>query len=382
MTYRTEDQIRDEAKIILGFDEIENGVQQGTGQITTFNQLGFKGGMDKPDGWYLPDDAGQPAIILETKSEAEELKEKYEKELFKNIDIVLNKYSKVIGILYNRKEVKVYKNKELLEEVSEKLEPKTYYLALFTEEKLDKNHIYEVTQRINNSLHFKFGMTDLQDRMIFTACALVAQRYNPKNGLQRLKDMDYSTFHNWIYSAIAKAIESDKRQNDKLNILLEEYSAVRMSITEDQDAINDFIDNVCEISDLINSQQWNGEDVMSIFFNEFNRYRGKADAGQVFTPDHITSFMYRLIDVHMNDKVLDATCGSGAFLVKSMANMIREAGGPMTEKAKEIKSKQLFGIEMYRKIYALACANFLILERPHPTDVGWGFYGLAPVKPR
>ena len=244
MTYRTEDQIRDEAKIILGFDEIENGVQQGTGQITTFNQLGFKGVMDKPDGWYLPDDAGKPAIILETKSEAEELKEKYEKELFKNIDIVLNKYSKVIGILYNGKEVKVYKNKELLEEVSEKLEPKTYYLALFTEEKLDKNHIYEVTQRINNSLHFKFGMTDLQDRMIFTACALVAQRYNPKNGLQRLKDMDYSTFHNWIYSAIAKAIESDKRQNDKLNILLEEYSAVRMSITEDQDAINDFIDNV------------------------------------------------------------------------------------------------------------------------------------------
>ena len=49
MTYRTEDQVRDEAKIILGFDEIENGVQQGTGQITTFNQLGFKGVVDKPD---------------------------------------------------------------------------------------------------------------------------------------------------------------------------------------------------------------------------------------------------------------------------------------------------------------------------------------------
>ena len=76
MTCKTEDQVRDEAKAILGFDEIENGVQQGTGQITTFNQLGFKGVMDKPDGWYLPDDAGKPAIILETKSEAEELKEK------------------------------------------------------------------------------------------------------------------------------------------------------------------------------------------------------------------------------------------------------------------------------------------------------------------
>ena len=41
-----------------------------------------------------------------------------------------------------------------------------------------------------------------------------------------------------------------------------------------------------------------------------------------FTPDHITSFMYRLIDVDQNDRILDAACGSGAFLVKSMCNMI------------------------------------------------------------
>lgn len=24
----------------------------------------------------------------------------------------------------------------------------------------------------------------------------------------------------------------------------------------------------------------------------------------------------------------------------------------------------------------------LRFEQPHPTDVGWGFHGLAPVKPR
>ena len=82
-----------------------------------------------------------------------------------------------------------------------------------SEDKLDKNYIYEVTQKINNNLHFKFGMTDLQDRMIFTACALVVQRYNPKNGLQELKDMGYSAFHNWIYDALSKAIENDKKQN-------------------------------------------------------------------------------------------------------------------------------------------------------------------------
>ncbi len=357
----TEDEVRDSAKLVLGFDKTEDGVQQGTGQITTFNQLGFRGCNDKPDGWYLPDDASKPAIILETKSEAEGVsKEKHVKELFKNIDVIAKKYSKTIGILYSGSAIRVFRNKIELSDASKRLENKDYYIRLCTSQKLDSNYIFEITQKINNSLHFKFGMTDLQDRMIFTACALVAQRYNPQNGLQKLKDMDYSTFHNWIYSALSKALEDDKKQNSKLDVLLEEYASVRMSITENQEAINDFIDNVCQIADLVNSDNWNGEDVMAIFFNEFNRYRGKAQAGQVFTPDHIASFMYRLIDVNMNDRVLDATCGSGTFLVKSMCNMIREAGGSSTSKAKQIKSEQLFGIEMYRKVYALACANMMI----------------------
>ncbi len=46
---RTEDEIRDEAKIILGFNQKESCIQQGTGQITTFNQLGFKGNNNKPE---------------------------------------------------------------------------------------------------------------------------------------------------------------------------------------------------------------------------------------------------------------------------------------------------------------------------------------------
>lgn len=358
---KTEDEVRNSAEKLLGFDVKEDNIQQGTGQITTFNQLGFKGIADKPDGWYLPDDKSSVAIILETKAESENInKKKWEKELIKNIDIVSKEYSKVVGILYNGKNIRVFKNHTEEVSASTTLQNKEYYIALFTSNKIDKQHIYDVTQKINNSLHFKFGMQDLQDRMIFTACALVAQRYNPKNGLQKLKDMDYSTFHNWIYNALAKAIENDKKQNSKLDVLLEEYSAVRMAITEDQQAINDFIDNVCEIAELVNSDYWNGEDVMAIFFNEFNRYRKKSDAGQVFTPDHVTSFMYRLIDVNMKDRVLDATCGSGAFLVKSMCNMIKEAGGVKSKKAKEIKSEQLYGIEMYRKVYALACANMMI----------------------
>ena len=102
MNYRTEDEVRDSAKLILGFDKTEPKVKQGTGQITTFNQLGFKGVIDKPDGWYLPEDKAIPAIILETKSEAEDISlQKWVKELKKNCNIVLKQYRHVVGILYN-----------------------------------------------------------------------------------------------------------------------------------------------------------------------------------------------------------------------------------------------------------------------------------------
>lgn len=57
---------------------------------------------------------------------------------------------------------------------------------------------------------------------------------------------------------------------------------------------------------------------------------------------------------------IDPACGSGAFLVKSLSNMIIEAGGVDTNKAKEIKANRLFGIENDKEIFALACANMLI----------------------
>lgn len=251
--FRTEDEVRDSAKLILGFDKTEDGVQQGTGQITTFNQLGFRGCNDKPDGWYLPDDASKPAIILETKSEAEGVsKEKHVEELFKNIDVVAKKYSKTIGILYSGSAIRVFKNKIELSDASKRLENKDYYIRLCTSQKLDSNYIFEITQKINNSLHFKFGMTDLQDRMIFTACALVAQRFHPQQGLKQLKGMSFEMFKKWILDTLENELKNDIKKNEKLEILIKEYESITVSI-EKTEAINDFIDNVCKIADLVNS---------------------------------------------------------------------------------------------------------------------------------
>lgn len=353
--FLTEDQVRDKAKLILKFDVEEEGVLQGTGQLTTFNQLGFKGIPDKPDGWYLPKKKFLPAIILETKSSNNNLKESEVKELIKNCQIVSKKYDKIIGILYNGYEIRVFKNNEEIKTVST-LQNKEYYLGLFNSGKIDKQHIYNLTKKINDCLHKDFGIKNLYHRMIFTACALVAKRY----GASLIKGMNYATFHTSIHSTLSKSLEESRKQNQKLDTLLEVYSEIKMNNKENQEAIDNFIEWVSDISDSINSDEWNGEDVMGIFFNEFNRYKKKSESGQVFTPDHITSLMYRLIDVDKDDVVLDAACGSGAFLVKSMCNMMKEAGGINTEKSKIIKSEQLYGIEFDREIYALACANMLI----------------------
>lgn len=353
---RTEDQVRDSAKTILGFDQEEDKIQQGTGQITTFNQLGFKGIINKPDGWYLPDDKKEVAIILETKSEKEDIYlTKYYEELHKNTDIVSKKYKRVIGILYNGLDIRVFKNDEEIE-TSSVLQNKKYYIDLFNENTIDKQRIYNLTKKINDCLHTQFGIKNLYHRMIFTACALVGCRY----GAILVPGMDFSLMKNSILSTLNKSLEDSKQQNIKLEILVEVYSDIKMNNTTNQDAIDNFISWVLEISDCVNSNYWNGEDVMGIFFNEFNRYKKKSESGQVFTPDHITSFMYRLIHVNQNDNVLDAACGSGAFLVKAMCNMMKESGGSNTTKAKKIKSEQLFGIEFDREIYALACANMLI----------------------
>lgn len=351
--FLTEDVVRDNAGKILGFEN-EKGIQSGVGQLTTFNQLGFRGVNDKPDGWYLPDNFEDTAIILETKN-SDQILQNYLYELEKNCNIVLTKYKKVVGILYNGYEVIVTKNNEMIDS-SEKLESKQYYLSLFIVNKIDKQKIYNLSKKINDCLHVEFGIKNLYHRMIFTACALVAKRY----GASLIKGMNYQTFHTSIHSTLAKSLEDSRRQSQKLDILLDVYSEIKMNSSDNQEAIDNFIEWVTEISECLNSDYWNGEDVMGIFFNEFNRYKKKSESGQVFTPEHITSFMYRIIDVHQDDKVLDAACGSGGFLVKSMSKMIKEAGGVQTQKAKKIKMSQLFGIEFDREIYALACANMLI----------------------
>lgn len=353
----TEDVAREMAGKKLEFYDSENAVS-GVGQLTSFNQLGFKGVADKPDGWYLPKNTSDVAIILEAKNSDTDINHaKWIKELQKNITVTRKKYEKVIGILFNGYDVSVFNDKELFT-TDTVLHNKDYYIqTIFNSNKIDKNLIYSLTKKINDNLHFNFGIKNLNHRMIFTACALVAKRY----GAPLSKGMNWDTLNTAVLSVLKDSYQDSRRINQKLDLIEESYKSIRCNFGENKTAIDEFIESVNEISQHLNSDYWNGEDVMGIFFNEFTRYKGKSEAGQVFTPDHITSLMYRITETNHKDRILDACCGSGAFLTKSMAYMIKEVGGINNKTAvSKIKNEQLFGVEFDKEVFTLACANMLI----------------------
>lgn len=362
LTYKTEDEVRDEARILLNLTNNEDKTKSGVGQLTSFSSLDnyyFKGISKRPDGWYFPNDIQKTAIILETKASNELLDEKNENQIKEYIKITQRKYKKVVGILYNSNEAIVYKN-DVVYSATNQLFDKNYYLKLFNNIQIDIDKIQSCTININEILHHKFVMQNLTQRMIFTACALVADRKGAN--LENLKNLSFSMLKSQIIEILEKSYSEEMRSNEKLKIIKEQYQKITCDKENDINAIGDFIDNVIQISKYIQSNDWQGEDVMAIFFNEFNRYLPKKpDYGQVFTPDNVVSLMYRLIEANYKDKILDAACGSGAFLVKAMGNMTREVGGITNDKeVKKIQNEKLFGVEISKDLFTLACANMLI----------------------
>ena len=148
----TEDAVRDLARDILGLVD-SDVARAGVGQLTTFNQLGFAGVADKPDGWYLPNNKAEVALVLETKATRIALGKAQVDEVLKNVRIVQTQYEKVVGVLYNGEDVRVFKGEEEVK-TPDKLQHVGYYLSLYTVDSIDKERIYQLTARINNCLVF------------------------------------------------------------------------------------------------------------------------------------------------------------------------------------------------------------------------------------
>lgn len=163
----TEDEVRQRAKkLVFGNDKIKNAVC-GVGQITSFNTLGknfsekpWKGINDKPDGWYLPDNPNDGAILFEFKSSKYDLDDKVENEVKKNMDIAKSRYKNTMGVIYNGLTTRVFINKdgqyqEAPDQPNE-IQDLGYYTKMFIDDKLDVRHIYNLTKNCSRKALAKF----------------------------------------------------------------------------------------------------------------------------------------------------------------------------------------------------------------------------------
>lgn len=98
--------------------------------------------------------------------------------------------------------------------------------------------------------------------------------------------------------------------------------------------------------------------LLFLLFTTFNKYVGKSDKNQAFTPDHICDFMSKAVGVNKNSRVLDPCCGSGAFLVRAMTHAMDDCD--TEEERDNVKRNQIFGIEYEEGAFGLASTNMLI----------------------
>ena len=263
--------------------------------------------------------------------------------------------NKIISILYDieYKNIKVWKdNEELKDEIT--INSFDYYLNLYPTTVNDKDKVLETTNNLNKKLH-SYHIQEEQ-RSQFIGSLLVALN----NDLEYSDVKNTKTILERIKAILGSKIDDENKKTktellikilDKQNIRDLKYDDLK-----DKDLLSTLKNDLIP---FINSKTAQGEDLLNLFFTTFNKYVGKKDKNQAYTPTHITDFMCDIVDLKYNSKVLDPTCGSSAFLVQAMSKMLHKAHND--EKVKSnIKKNQLFGIEQEEKAFGLATTNMLI----------------------
>jgi len=86
------------------------------------------------------------------------------------------------------------------------------------------------------------------------------------------------------------------------NKVLDDQDVKSLTYQELKDILQFIDDNVVP---YINDKNTAGQDLLNLFFTTFNKYVGKSDKNQAFTPDHICDFMSKVVGVNKNSRVLD-----------------------------------------------------------------------------
>jgi len=217
----------------------------------------------------------------------------------------------------------------------------------------NKEKVIKSTYELNEKLHTYSIPEALRSQFVGT-CLLAL-----KNNLK----IDHELSTKQIVAGIKEILESklskDLNKAGKISLLDQKVlgsQAVRDLKSADFNSILEDINN--NILPYINDESSMGQDLLNLFFTTFNKYVGRADKNQAFTPDHIVHFMCKVVGINRNSRVLDPCCGSGAFLVRAMTEALADC--QTEEERKSVYKEQIYGIEYEDSAFGLATTNMLI----------------------
>lgn len=298
-------------------------------------------------------------------------------------EIALHKGMKIICILANTNDssIKVWKNKVddsslLINETV--LDTMEHYAGLFNASKQnDRERVMKNTYDLNELLHKMDIDEKLRSQFVGTSLLYIKDIIR-RSGvskidnelIEKLKELWLMMSPEEIRTAIKKTLtdllDGSENKSKKIELLqqkiLNNQKVKRLTLASWITILETIITDIYKYIDADTSE---GQDILNLFFIAFNKYTGKQDRNQAFTPDHITEFMCQLTEVDRTKVVLDATCGSGSFLVQAMVKELADCHrGKTEEEAKQlkeiVKKQHIFGIEIEDNAYGLATTNMLI----------------------
>lgn len=321
-------------------------------------------------------------VLVETK---QNFVESDTKQLCEYVDEekALHPNKKIIAILANTNndDIRVWKNtiddSHILESETV-LDSIEHYVKLFDVSLVnDRETVLKNTLALNELLHKNDIDENMRSQFVGTTL-LYIKKLVKQTGLSVVDDemkaklnqcwemMEAKAIRAGIESTLDELLDGSENKQKKIELLQKNVlgdQKVRKLTRENWILILNTI--LFDIYRYINADSSEGQDILNMFFIAFNKYTGKADKNQAFTPDHITDFMCRVTDVDRTKVVLDATCGSGSFLVQAMVKELADCRKGLTESdatslIEDIKKKHIFGIENEEKAYGLATTNMLI----------------------
>lgn len=267
--------------------------------------------------------------------------------------------NKIIAILANTKDAKIKVWRGAISETN-LLDKETMlrsideYVDFYTSKVNNKEEVMKNTYELNILLH-KYGISEKLRSQFVGTCLLAL-----KNGLEyKRPKIKVGQVIAGIKEVLGELLTHDINRAEKLALLDTKVlmsQDIRTLRIADIREILFYIEN--KILPFINDKSTAGQDLLNLFFITFNKYVGKDDKNQAFTPDHITEFMSKLTGVNKNSVVLDPCCGSGSFLVRAMTQSLDDCATALEQE--DVKKKQIFGIEYDENIYGLAATNMLI----------------------